>query len=127
LLWPNNLTEYPGYLRLVQNNALLLIWFAVIAAMVGMLTWPVTRRVLAATAGAWWGVLARLIYAGAIGCACGLFIAYHMPILSPEHVPWRPPTHHLNAIVPPIATALVWAVWYMLVEYAARSGPQNPA
>ena len=119
--------ESPDVFMLLQLQAIVACGFGIIAGMLGTLVWPVTRRVITATVGRSWKVTLRVLYAGAIGALCGLFMAYHLPITSPYLVPFRPPTENMHILVPPIVTALIWAAFYMLIEYlAARRSKDQP-
>lgn len=125
LLTPGPREELPDVLMLLQLQAVVACGFGIIAAMLGTLIWPITRRVIAATEDRSWKAALRFLYAGAIGALCGLFIAYHLPITSPGLVPFRPPTENMHVLVPPTATALIWAALYMLIEYLAGRRPKD--
>jgi hypothetical protein len=125
LLTPGPREESPNVLLLLQGQAVMACGFGIIAAMLGMLIWPVTRRVIAATASGSWQMALRFLYAGAIGAACGLFMVCHLPIMLPGRVPFRPPTGSLHVLAPPTVTALIWAAWYMLIEYVACRGSSD--
>lgn len=127
LLSPGGHEGARDILGLLQAQAIAASWFGIIAAMLGTLLWPVTRRVITATNNRPWKTLIRCLYAAGIGLACGLFIAYHLSILSPDLVPFRPPTQYLHVLVPPVATGLIWAVWYAMLEALARRRTSGPA
>lgn len=91
--------------------AVVSIGFAIPAALVGALLWPVTRRVLKWTRK---GSLWRLLYGAAAGAATGVaFIAFVGASVLPATINWL---GAWVAIPPAAATGLLWAIWFAALQ-----------